>query len=109
MSVIAHNAVAGPVATAVVPVRPSRLLGLCLDALLGLSAYIVSYWLRFDSERLAAFLPGAWTTVPLVVGVQILSLAVLQAYTPRPKASWLSRVVAGVLIGTAAAAVILRV
>jgi lipopolysaccharide transport system permease protein len=109
MSVIAHNAVAGPVATAVVPVRPSRLLGLCLDALLGLSAYIVSYWLRFDSERLAAFLPGAWTTVPVVVGVQILSLAVLQAYTPRPKASWLSRVVAGVLIGTAAAAVILRV
>jgi lipopolysaccharide transport system permease protein len=109
MSVIAHDAVAGPVATAVVPVRPSRLLGLFLDALLGVSAYIVSYWLRFDSERLAAFLPGAWSTVPLVVGAQILALGALQAYAPRPKASWLSRVVAGILLGTAASALLLRV
>ena len=38
MSVIAHDAVAGPVATAVVPVRPSRLLAVFLDALLGVSA-----------------------------------------------------------------------
>ena len=109
MSVIAHDAVAGPVAAAVVPVRPSRLLGLSLDALLGVSAYIASYWLRFDSERLAAFLPGAWSTVPLVVGAQILALGALQAYAPRPKASWLSRVVAGILLGTAASALLLRV
>src|SRR3954452_16309060 len=109
MSVIAHSAVAGPIATAVVPVRPSRLVGLFLDALLGVSAYIVSYWLRFDSERLATFLPGAWSTVPLVAGAQILALGALQAYAPRPKASWLSRVVAGILLGTAAAALLLRV
>jgi ABC-2 type transport system permease protein len=104
-----HEAVAGPVASAVVPVRPSRLLSLFLDALLGVSAYIVSYWLRFDSERLAAFLPGAWSTVPLVVGAQILALGALQAYAPRPKASWLSRVSAGILLGTAASALLLRV
>lgn len=109
MSVIAHDAVAGPVAAAVVPVRPSRLLGVFLDALLGVSAYIVSYWLRFDSARLPEFLPGAWSTVPLVVGAQILALGAVQAYAPRPKASWLSRVVAGVLLGTAAAALILGV
>jgi lipopolysaccharide transport system permease protein len=108
MSVAAHDAMTRPVATAVVPVRPSRLLGLLLDAPLGVSAYIVSYWLRFDSVRLAAFLPGAWATVPLVLGVQILSLAALQAYTPRPKASWLSRVVAGIVLGTAASALLLR-
>ena len=70
MSVMAHDAVGGPVVTAVVPVRPSRLLSLLLDGLLGASAYIISYWLRFDSERLAAFLPGAWSAVPLVVGAQ---------------------------------------
>jgi lipopolysaccharide transport system permease protein len=109
MSVIAHDAIAGPVASAVAPARPSRLLGLFLDALLGVSAYFVSYWLRFDSERLAAFLPGAWSTVPLVVGAQLLALSALQAYVPKPKASWLSRIVAGIVLGTAASALLLRV
>ncbi len=108
MSVIVHDAVAPPAASAVVPVRPSRLLGVFLDALLGVSAYIVSYWLRFDSSRLAAFLPAAWSTVPIVVGAQILALGAVQAYAPRPKASWLSRVVAGIVLGTAAAALLLR-
>jgi lipopolysaccharide transport system permease protein len=108
MSVIAHEAVAAPVGT-VVPVRPSWQLSVVLDALLGMSAYIASYWLRFDSERLAAFLPGAWSTLPAVVAAQIVALGVLQAYAPRPKASWLSRVVAGILLGTAAAALVLRV
>jgi homopolymeric O-antigen transport system permease protein len=109
MSVAAHDAFAGPVGAAVVPVRPSWLLGVFLDALLGVSAYIASYWLRFDSERLAAFLPVAWSTVPLVVAAQILALGALQAYAPRPKASWLSRVVAGIVLGTGASAVILWV
>jgi lipopolysaccharide transport system permease protein len=109
MSVIAQDANAGPVAVAVVPARPSWLLGVCLDALLSVSAYIAAYWLRFDSERLAAFLPGAWSTLPVVVGAQILALAALQAYTPRPKASWLSRVIAGIVVGTAAAALYLLV
>jgi ABC-2 type transport system permease protein len=91
------------------PVRPSWLLGLCLDAMLCVIVYIASYWLRFDSEQLTAFLPGAWSTVPLVAGAQILALGILQAYAPRPKASWLARVVAGVALGTAAAALVLRV
>jgi ABC-2 type transport system permease protein len=69
---------------------------------------MVSYWLRFDSERLPAFLPGAWSTVPLVAGAQILALVALQAYAPRPRASWLSRVVAGIVLGAAASALLLR-
>jgi len=97
------------VGTAVVPVRPSWLFAVCLDALLGASAYIVSYWLRFDSERLATFLPVAFSTVPLVAGAQILALGALQAYAPRPKASWLSRVVVGIALGTAASALLLRI
>ena len=109
MSVAAHDAFAGPAGAAVVPIRPSWLLGVFLDALLGVSAYIASYWLRFDGEQLAAFLPVAWSTVPLVVSAQILALGALQAYAPRPKASWLSRVVAGIVLGTGAAAALLGV
>lgn len=109
MSVVADRPVAASVSTAVVPVRPSWLLSVLLDALLGVSAYIASYWLRFDSERLAAFLPGAWSTVPLVAGAQILALGALQAYAPKPKTSWLSRVVAGIVLGTAVSALLLRV
>ena len=109
MSVVADGPVAAPVSTAVVPVRPSWLLSVLLDALLGVTAYIASYWLRFDSERLAAFLPGAWSTVPLVAGAQILALGALQAYVPKPKTSWLSRVVAGIVLGTAVSALLLRV
>jgi ABC-type polysaccharide/polyol phosphate export permease len=107
MSVAAHDAFAGPVADAVVPVRPSWLLGVFLDALLAVSAYMASYWLRFDREELALFLPGAWSTLPLVAGAQVLALGALQAYAPRPKASWLSRVVAGIVLGTGASAVLL--
>ena len=109
MSVITHGALAGPAGGAVVPVRPSWLLGVILDALMGVSAYIASYWLRFDSEQLAVFLPGAWSTVPLVVGAQILALGALQAYAPRPRASWLTRVVAGIVLGTAVSALIVAV
>jgi lipopolysaccharide transport system permease protein len=109
MSLVAHGAVPGPVSTAVVPVRPSAVLAVFLDALLGASAYIVSYWLRFDSERLATFLPVAFSTVPLVAGAQILALSAMQAYAPKPKASWLSRVVAGIALGTAVAALLLRI
>ena len=87
MSVVVRDGVAGAVSIDVVPARPSWLLGVFLDALLGVSAYIVSYWLRFGSERLAAFLPGAWSTVPLVVGAQILALGALRAYAPKPKAT----------------------
>jgi ABC-2 type transport system permease protein len=104
MSVAAHSPVADALGAAIVPVRPSWLLSLSVDALLGLSAYVASYWLRFGSDRLAAFLPGLGATIPLVVAAQIAALVAAGAYTPRPRTSWLSRVVVGVVIGTTAAA-----
>ena len=109
MSVSAGDASAATAGAGVVPVRPAWLMSVLLDALFGVSAYIVSYWLRFDSAQLATFLPGAWSTVPVVAGAQLAALAALQAYTPRPKASWLTRVVAGIVLGTAAAALLLRI
>ena len=46
MSVAAHDAFAGPVGAAVVPVRPSWLLGVFLDALLGVCVVAVCVWAR---------------------------------------------------------------
>ena len=92
MSVIAHDVIAEPVANALALRRPSWLLGVLLDALLGVSAYLAAYWLRFESDRLALFLPAAWSSAPLVVGAQVLALLAVGAYAPRPRTSWLSRV-----------------
>ena len=73
--------------------RPSRPLSVLLDAVLGVAAYLASYWLRFhQGEQLATFLAVAWSTAPLVVGGQLVMLAVAQAYARKPRASWLFRV-----------------
>lgn len=109
MSVIADDTIARPVANPIVPRRPSWLLSMLLDALLGVSTYLASYWLRFESDRLAIFLPAAWSTMPVVVGAQIAALIAVRAYAPRPRASWLSRVIVGAVLGTAASAILIRV
>jgi ABC-2 type transport system permease protein len=109
MSVTVHDTIAPPIASSLVLTRPSWLLGVLVDTVLGIGVYFASYWLRFDSARLPAFLPGAWSTVPLVVVSQILALIALGAYTPRPKESWLARVAAGVVLGAAASAALVRV
>jgi ABC-2 type transport system permease protein len=101
MSVIAQDTIAGPVGSALVLKRPSWLLGLVLDTALGVGAYFAAYFVRFGPERVAAFLPGAFSTVTLVVGAQIIALILMRAYAHKPKASWLSRVVAGIVLGTA--------
>ncbi len=97
------------VAGEVVPRRPAWVLSVLLDGLLGVSAYLTSYWLRFDVEQLEIFLPAAWSTMPVVVSAQILALVAVGAYAPRPRTSWLFRVVVGVLLGSAASALIIRV
>jgi homopolymeric O-antigen transport system permease protein len=109
MSVIAHDAMAGPVANVLVLRRPSWLLGVLLDVLFGVGAYLGAYWLRFDSDRLPQFLPAALSSAPLVIGAQIVALLAAGAYAPRPRTSWLSRVVAGVLLGTAISTALVRI
>jgi hypothetical protein len=91
-----------------VPRRPAWPVSIVLDVLLGVGAYLASYWLRFESERLAHFLPAALSSVPLVVGAQVAALFAIGAYVPRPRASWLSRVIVGVVIGTATSALLIR-
>jgi ABC-type polysaccharide/polyol phosphate export permease len=108
MSVIAHDAMAGSVANVLMLRRPSWLLGVFLDSLFGVGAYLAAYWLRFESDRLALFLPAAWSSAPLVVGAQVLALFAVGAYAPRPRTSWLSRVITGVLLGTAISAGLVR-
>jgi ABC-type polysaccharide/polyol phosphate export permease len=108
MSVIAHDAMAGSVANVLMLRRPSWLLGVFLDSLFGVGAYLAAYWLRFESDRLALFLPAAWSSAPLVVGAQVLALFAVGAYAPRPRTSWLSRVITGILLGTAISAGLVR-
>ena len=109
MSVAADHTIARPVASPIVPRRPAWLLSILLDALLGVSTYLASYWLRFESERLAMFMPAAVSTMPVVVAAQIAALVAVRAYVPRPRASWLSRVMVGAVLGTGASAIIIRV
>jgi ABC-2 type transport system permease protein len=108
MSAITDDTIAEDVAGRIVPRRPAWLVSILLDALLSASAYVSSYWLRFDSDRLVLFLPAMWSALPLVVGAQVAALVAVSAYTPRPRASWLSRVVIGAAVGTAAAATLIR-
>jgi lipopolysaccharide transport system permease protein len=108
MSVAINDTIADTVASPIVPRRPAWVFSVLLDALLGASTYVASYWLRFDSDRLALFLPTAWATMPIVVVGQIAGLLCVNAYAPRPRTSWLSRVVIGGVLGTVAAALVIR-
>jgi ABC-2 type transport system permease protein len=86
------------------PTRPALILAIALDAGCALIAYLAAYWLRFQSEQLPTFLPGAWTTVPVVAAAQLAALAFAGAYARRrPRVDWLLRVIAGIVLGTAAA------
>ena len=52
--------------------------------------------------------PGAWSTVPLVVGGADPGARRRARVHAQPRASWLSRVIAGVVLGTAASTVLVR-
>jgi lipopolysaccharide transport system permease protein len=109
MSVAVHDVSATDVAGSQVPQRPAWLLSVALDCALGAGAYLASYWLRFQGDRLEAFLPGAWSTLPFVVTGQLMALVIAGAYARRPRIDWLGRVIAGVVIGTAASSVLLGI
>jgi lipopolysaccharide transport system permease protein len=89
--------------------RPHWLFSVLLDCALGVCVYLASYWLRFAGERFATFLPTAWATTPVVVAGQLAALAAMRAYAPKPRASWLFRVVAGIVLGTAASSILIGV
>lgn len=88
--------------------RPPLLTSVAADSALAVVAYLASYWLRFPSDRLGAFLPRAIATLPVVVAAQLIALAAVGAYVPRPRVGWLLRVAAGVLVGSGAAAALLE-
>ena len=67
------------------------------------AAYLTAYWLRFQGDRLALFIAGAWSTLPVIVISQLIALVITGAYGARPKFDWLVQVVGGVVVGAAAA------
>jgi len=107
MSVAVHDPGAEPVVRLPVPRRPAWLLSILIDGGFGVGAYLASYWLRFQDYRLDLFLPAAWSTMPFVVVGQLVALIAAGAYTPRPRADWLRRVIVGVAVGTAGSSAIL--
>ena len=109
MSDIARNTIADAVGDPQLPRRPSWMFSALVDGGFGVGAYLAAYWLRFYGGRLEAFLPGAWSTLPLVVLIQLAALVAARAYERRPRVDWLLRVTAGVTIGTAAAGALIGV
>ena len=107
MSIVARAPVAAPAESPPLPRRPALLLSVLLDGGLAFGAYLAAYWLRFRGGRLETFLPGAWSTLPLVVIGQLAALAAARAYAPRPRIDWLLRVIGGVVAGTAASSALL--
>jgi ABC-2 type transport system permease protein len=77
--------------------------------MLSAGAHLASYWLRFEPDRLSAFLPHAWATLPVLVAAQLAAMTVVGAYARRPRLDWLARIVAGILAGTIAAGAIVAV
>jgi ABC-2 type transport system permease protein len=106
--VIAEDAILATAAVATGPRRPAVARSVLFDALLGVAAHIAAYWMRFDREQLALFLPGAWSTAPIVVGMQIVTLMAVGAYRRQPGAIWLARVGIGTFVGTSIAAALIR-
>jgi lipopolysaccharide transport system permease protein len=102
MSTVAQASSAGPAASSPLPRRPDLLPSVLLDGGLAVGAYLAAYWLRFRGGRLDTFLPGAWSTLPLVLIGQLGALAAASAYARRPRIDWILRVIAGVVAGTAA-------
>jgi ABC-2 type transport system permease protein len=107
LGVVAPDPVASPAGDPQLPRRPSWVMSALLDGGLAIAAYLGAYWLRFPADRLALFLPGAWSTLPVVVVAQLAALGALRAYAPLPRLGWLARVLAGIVAGTVVASALL--
>jgi ABC-2 type transport system permease protein len=106
MSAVAPDGIPPRSADSSLPLRPSWLLSVPLDAICAVLAYLGAYWLRFTGERLELFLPGAWSTMPEVVVAQIAGLLAAGAYMRLPRVDWLLRVIAGIAAGTVAGGIV---
>jgi lipopolysaccharide transport system permease protein len=109
MSVVSRETVASPLGDSQLPRRPALALSVFLDGGLAVAAYFAAYWLRFQGDRLETFLPGAWSTIPVVITLQLAALVAAGAYDRRLRIDWLIRVMTGVTAGTIAAIVLLGV
>ena len=108
MSVVSDKGLEPP-ALSLLLRRPAAASSVVLDLGFAVIAYFASYWLRFPDSQLPAFLPGAVSTVPFVVGGQILALLAVGAYARRQRLDWLLRVVSGVVMGTLVATALLGI
>jgi ABC-type polysaccharide/polyol phosphate export permease len=84
----------------------SRLMALAVDAALAVGCYFAAFALRFDAAEFSTFLPSALRTLPLITVSQVAALLAFRAYTYRRGRRWFPRLLAGILSGTAAGALL---
>ena len=84
----------------------SRLTALAVDAALAVVCYLAAYRLRFDAAEFSRFLPSALRTLPFVAISQVAALLAFRAYTYRQGRRWFPRLLAGILVGTGAGALL---
>jgi ABC-type polysaccharide/polyol phosphate export permease len=80
----------------------SRLLAIAIDAALACLCYLAAYRLRFTAAELTPFLGSAFRTLPIVAASQIAGLLLFKAYTYKQGRRWFPRLLAGIVLGTAA-------
>lgn len=101
---------AGPfeLTTTDTPAPPTAVWTIFPDLLLAIAAYVLAYRLRFLDERFDAFLVSSFRALPVTVGCQIAALIASGVYRPRSRYRFVSRLLASVVVGTVAAALMTR-
>jgi lipopolysaccharide transport system permease protein len=84
----------------------SRLTALAVDCALAVGCYFAAFGLRFDAAQFALFLPSALRTLPLIAVSQVAALLAFRTYTYRQGRKWFPRLLAGILVGTGAGALL---
>ena len=96
----------GDVTDVLVEQPASRLTALAVDGAMAVGCYFAAFGLRFEGTEFAQFLPAALRTLPLVAVSQVVALFAFRAYTYRQGRRWFPRLLAGILVGTAAGALL---
>ena len=90
------------------PAPPTAVWTILPDLLFAVTAYVLAYRLRFLDARFDAFLASSFRTLPVTVGCQLAALIAAGVYRPRSRYRFVSRLLASVVVGTMAAALLTR-
>lgn len=90
------------------PAPPTAAWTILPDLLFGVAAYVLAYRLRFLDARFDTFLASSFRALPVTVGCQLAALIAAGVYRGRSRYRFVSRLLASVVLGTMAAALLTR-